>query len=96
MAHCNQQDEICKEISGELQDMAKWLAGDNLSPEHYRLAVARLEDRKLKRFGLKLNSAVSEDGLVHFTLRFANTDEICSSIDVAPETGEMTVQHSCC
>lgn len=88
-------DEICNEISGELQDMARWLSGDDLSPEQYRLALARLEDRKLKRFGLKLSSSVSDDKMVHFTLRFAEADEFCASIDVDPQTGEMTVQSTC-
>lgn len=88
-------EEICAEISGELQDMARWLAGDDMSPEHFRLAVARLEEQKLKRFGLKLSSSASENGIVHFTLRFANTDEFCASMDVDPATGTMTVQKSC-
>ena len=88
-------EEICKEISGELQDMAHWLAGGGLSPEQFRLGLTRLEDRKLKRFGLKISSSVSEDRLVHFTLRFAETDEFCSSMNVDSATGEMTTQHAC-
>ena len=44
-------DEICKEIAGELQDMAGWLSGGGLSPEQFRLGLTRMEDRKLKRFG---------------------------------------------
>ena len=88
-------EEICAEISGELQDMARWLASDDMSPEHFRLAVARLEERKLKRFGLKLTSSVSEDGIVHFTLRFVDRDEFCASIGVDPAVGTMNVQKSC-
>ena len=88
-------DEICDEISGELQDMARWLSGGELSPEQFRLAISRLEDRKLKRFGLKLTSSVSKNHLVHFTLRFANTGDFCASMDVDPETGRMDVQRSC-
>jgi hypothetical protein len=88
-------DEICQEISGELQDMARWLSGGDLSPEQYRLGLTRLEDRKLKRFGLKLSSAVGDDGVVHFTLRFKDTGELCASMDVDPMTGKMSIQPAC-
>ena len=87
--------EICKEISGEVEDMARWLAGGGLSPEQFRLALSRLEDRKLKRFGLILSSSISEDSLVHFTLRFAGTEEFCASMNVNSATGAMTIQRSC-
>lgn len=88
-------DQICQEISGELQDMARWLSGDSLSPEQFRLGLARLEDQKLKRFGLKLSSSVSEDGMVHFTLHFSDTEERCASIDVNPVTGKLSIQPAC-
>lgn len=89
-------EEVCHEISGELQDMARWLSGDGLSPDQYRLGLARLEEQKLKRFGLKLSSAVSEDGgMVHFSLRFADTAELCVSMDVDPMTGKLTTQPAC-
>ena len=87
--------EVCREISGELQDIARWLAGSDLSPEQYRLGVTRLEDQKLKRFGLKLSSSVSGDGVVHFTLRFSDDDELCVSMDVDPTTGKLTTQPAC-
>ena len=88
-------EQICQEISGDLQDMARWLSGDGLSPEQFRLGLTRLEDRKLKRFGLKLSSAVFEDGTVHFTLRFAESDELCASMDVDPLTGKLSVLPAC-
>ena len=88
-------DEVCKEIAGELKDMAGWLAGGGLSPEQFRLGLTRLEDRKLKRFGLKLSSFVSDDGVVHFSLRFADTDELCASLDVDPMTGKLAMQPAC-
>lgn len=88
-------EEVCNEISGELQDMARWLSGGGLSPEQYRLGLSRLEERKLKRFGLKLSSSVSEDGMVHFSLRFSDNDELCVSMDVDPMTGELTTQPAC-
>jgi hypothetical protein len=87
--------QVCQEISGELQDMARWLSGGGLSPEQFRLGLTRLEDRKLKRFGLTLNSSVSEDGVVHFSLRVADTEELCASMDVDPATGVLTVQPAC-
>lgn len=88
-------DQICGEISGELQDMARWLSGGGLSPEQFRLGLTRLEDRKLKRHGLKLSSMASEDGVVHFTLRFSDTEELCVSMDVDPMTGTLAVQPAC-
>ena len=88
-------DQVCKEISGELQDMAGWLAGGGLSPEQFRLGLTRLEDQKLKRFGLKLSSFVSEDGEVHFSLRFSDTDELCASMDVDSATGKLAMQPAC-
>jgi hypothetical protein len=89
------QDQVCQEISGELQDMARWLAGGGLSPEQFRLGLTRIEDQKLKRFGLKLSSSVSEDGVVHFSLRFSDTEELCASIDVDPMTGKLMIQPAC-
>ena len=75
--------------------MARWLSGGGLSPDQYRLGLTRLEEQKLKRFGLKLSSAVSEDGVVHFSLRFSDTEELCVSIDVDPMTGKLTTQPAC-
>jgi hypothetical protein len=89
------REEVCEEIPNEVMDMAGWLAGEDLSPEHFRLALVRLEERKLTRFGLKMTSFASPDGLVHFTLRFADTDEFCASMDIDPLTGEMTLQRGC-
>ena len=91
----NNHDAICKEISSELKDMAGWLSGGGLSPEQFRMGLTRLEAQKLKRFGLKLSSAVSEDGVVHFTLRFAENDELCASMDVNPLTGKLSTQLAC-
>jgi len=86
--------ESCQEIFDELQDMAGWLAGGGLSPEQFRLMITELEGRKMQRFGLKLTSAVSGDGLVHFTLRFAESGEFCSSMNVDSATGAITTQHA--
>jgi hypothetical protein len=88
-------DEICREISGELEDMARSLSGGKLSPEQFRLGITRLEQRKLQRFGLRLTSSVSPDEVVHFTLRFAGTDELCACMDVDPMTGKLAMQSTC-
>lgn len=88
-------DEICKELSGELRDMARWLSKGELGPDQFRLLLSTLEKRKLKHFGLKLSSSVSEEGVVHFSLRFAESDELCASMDVNPITGELSTQLAC-
>lgn len=88
-------EQVCAEISGELQDMARWLSGGGLGPEQFRLGLTRIESQKLQRYGLKLSSSVSEDGVVHFSLRFADTEELCASMDVDPVTGKLTVQPAC-
>jgi len=88
-------DEVCEEISADLQEMARLLAGGGLSPEQFRLGLTRLEDRKLKSCGLKLSSLVSEDGTVHFNLRFADSGELCASMDVDPVTGKLAIQPVC-
>ena len=85
-------DQICREISGELEDMARWFSGGKLSPEQFRLGITRLEQRKLQRFGLRLTSSVSPDHVVHFTLRFDDTDELCACMDVDPMTGKLAMQ----
>ena len=88
-------DEICKELSGELEDMAKWLSRGELSPGQFRSILNTLEKKKLERFGMKLSSEVSIDGVVHFTLRFVEADELCASMDVDPITGKLTTQPAC-
>ena len=84
--------EICKEIAGELEDMARWLSGGALSPGQLRSLLNTLEKKKLERFGMKLSSEVSINGVVHFSLRFAETDELCASMDVNPMTGKLSIQ----
>lgn len=88
-------EEICKEISGELEDAARGLSGGVIDPEQFRVLVSILEQQKLKRFGMKLSSTVAADGVVRFSLRFADTDELCASMDVDPETGKLTTQIAC-
>ncbi len=87
--------EICKEIAGELEDMARWLSGGELSPGQFRSLLNALEKKKLERFGMKLSSEISIDGVVHFSLRFAENDELCASMDVDPITGKLTTQLAC-
>ncbi len=84
-----------REIAGELADLASWLAGGDLSPEQFRKTVVSFEARKLARFGFTLDSAVSEGAMVHFSLRVAISGELCASMDVNSDTGEIVTQHTC-
>lgn len=87
-------EDTCREMAGELCDMARWWAGGGLTPEQFSASVAELERRKLARQGFRLSSAISEDGMVHFSLRHAATGELCASLDVDPKTGKLEVQHT--
>ena len=88
-------DEICRELSGELEDMARWLSCGELSPGQFRSLLTTLEKKKLERFGMKLSSTVSIDGVVHFSLRFAEGEELCASMDVDPINGKLSTQLAC-
>lgn len=88
-------DEICRELSGELEDMARWLSSGELSPGQFRSLLTTLEKKKLERFGMKLSSTVSIDGVVHFSLRFAEGEELCASMDVDPINGKLSIQLAC-
>ena len=88
-------EEVCKEIAGELEDMVRWLSGGEMGPEQFRQLVAHLEARKLQRHGFKLSSSVSEVGVVHFSLRYADSGELCASMDVDPLSGKLSVQRTC-
>ncbi len=87
-----EHSEICREISGELEDMARWLSRGSLSPGQFRSLLKTLEKKKLERSGMKLSSTVSIDGVVHFSLRFVEGDEPCASMDVDPTTGKLRTQ----
>jgi hypothetical protein len=88
-------DEICTEISGELEDMARWLSKGELSPGQFRSLLNSLEKKKLERFAMKLSSEISLEGVVHFSLRFVENGELCASMDVDPITGKLAIQHAC-
>jgi len=87
-------DQICQEISGELEDAARGLSGGMLDPEQFRSLVEELERQKLNRHGFKLQSQVI-GSIVHFSLRFADTNEVCANMDVNPETGKLVRQKGC-
>jgi hypothetical protein len=89
------RDCACREISGELTDLVRWLSEGDLTPEEFRHTVAALEARKLQRFGFRLASAVGANGLVPFALRHGGTDELCASLDINPHTGEFEIQLAC-
>ena len=87
-------ETICHEIAEELRDVAGWMSGGVMNPEQFRAAVAGFEARKLAINGLTLSSAVSARGIVHFSLRHADTGELCASLDVNPKTGKSEMQHT--
>lgn len=84
-----------RETAEELKDIAGWLAGGGSTPEQFAHAVCEFERRKLTRLGFSLSSAVSEGPIVHFSLRVAETGELCASMDVHPETGDIDMQFAC-
>jgi len=87
--------EICREITGELQDVASWFSGDGMTPEQFRRSVETFEAAKLRRFGFRLRSEVSKEGRVHFSLCDAKSGELCASVNVNPETGDFKVKYAC-
>jgi hypothetical protein len=84
-----------REIAGELSDVAGWLTGGGLSAEQFRRTLITLEAKKVARFGFKLSSAISGGSVVHFSLRCAETGELCASMDVDVETGTVSLQSAC-
>ena len=83
---------VCREITSELQDVAAWFSGGGITPERFRESVVVFEAAKLERFGLQLSSRVSQEGTVHFSLRVAESGQLCASMDVDPVTGVFEVQ----
>jgi hypothetical protein len=87
--------ELCAEIADEVREVASWLASGRLNPEQFRAAVVTLEAAKVKRFGFALDSREDEGGRTAFSLRFADTREVCSTLVFDPATTELTVQQVC-
>lgn len=87
--------EICQEIAGELEEMARWLSSGELSPGQFRSLLNTLEKKKLEHVGMKLSSSISVDGVVHFSLRFAEGEELCATMDVDPITGKLSTKLAC-
>ena len=86
--------EICKELCGELEDMAKRLSSGDLDPSEFRALLNKLETRKLERHGMTLSSFI-EKGIVHFSLRFAGSGELCANMDADPKTGKLSTELAC-
>jgi hypothetical protein len=82
------------ELVGELIDACSWLAHGQTTPDAFRRAVLAFESRKLARHGYHLSSALSPEGPVHFSLRIAETGELCASLDVNPATGDVVIQQT--
>ena len=88
-------EDACKEISTELENAARALSRRLIHPEQFRVLLETVERQTLKRHGFKLSSRVFDAGTVHFTLRYADTSEVCASMDVDPETGALVKQQGC-
>ena len=91
----DQVDSVCDEISGELREIAGWLAAGKLDPEQFRVAVLTLEAAKVARFGMKLSGENTAEGNTRFTLNFADDGELCATLEFNPSTGELTRQQLC-
>ncbi len=87
--------EICREIAGELRDLATWLSSSRLSPEQFRGAVLALEEAKVTRFGFTLGGSILPDSHVGFELRFAESQKLCAQMEFDPATGELAIEHVC-
>jgi len=88
-------EEVCKEVSTDLEDAARSLARRFIHPEQFRAMVENIERQTLKRHGFTVSSSISESDTVHFTLRYADTNEICASMDIDPETGRLIRREGC-
>jgi hypothetical protein len=88
-------DEVCREISGELREMAIWLAGGRLKPEQFRAALMTLEAEKVKRFGFRLSGENSGPGRTHFELRFAESGKLCASLDFHSGSKKLEIHQEC-
>jgi hypothetical protein len=82
------------ELVAELIDACSWLADSQTTPDEFRRTVVAYESRKLTRLGYLLDSAVTPTGVVQFSLRIAETGELCASLDVDPVTGDLTMQQT--
>jgi hypothetical protein len=87
--------DLCCEMAGEVRDIISWLAHPEAHPEQLARAVIEFERRKLARFGFYLSGAISAGSIVHFSLRHADTGELCASMDVDPYTGAVEIQPAC-
>jgi len=82
------------ELVGELRDVCGWLADGQSTPDDFRRSVVAFEGRKHARCGYTLSSAVASGDLVQFSLRLTDTGELCASLDVDSQTGEIVVQRA--
>ena len=89
------REEIWKDLSGDREELVLCLSNGDISIRLFHALLDTLQKSKLHETGMKLSSSVSEVGVVHFSLRFADTDEVCASIDVDPATGKLTNQLAC-
>lgn len=93
MEECHSSDDVCREISGELREMAMWLTGGRLKPEQFRSALLALEAEKVKRFGFTLTGETAPEGRTHFELRHAEDGRLCTSLDFNSGSKKLEVHH---
>lgn len=84
---------LCRELSAELREMGEWLTTGRLSAEQFRVAMLTLEAEKVRRFGFSLSGEPSQQGRVHFELRYLASGKICSCMDFDSASQKLCVEH---
>jgi hypothetical protein len=87
--------EMCHEIEGEVQEVPRGSPAASCTAEQFRAAVLTIEANKVKRFGFTLfrGSRRLEQDEVH--LCFADTGELCATMEFDPMTDQLSVDHVC-
>lgn len=76
-------------VAGDLHEAARGFSGGVMTPEEFRQLVEQVERQRLRRYGFKLESRVSDGGIVRFCLRSADTGDVGACMLVDPQTGKM-------
>lgn len=87
--------EVCREVSAELREIASWLCSGHLTESQFRVSLLALEAEKVKRFGFTLTGHKTAEGRTHFELRFAEDGKLCASMDYDSATEELDVRQIC-
>jgi hypothetical protein len=87
-------EQVCDEMTGDLEDAARWFSAGGLSEREFGALLDILGKRKLNGSGLKLGGFRAGDGGIHFTLRTAS-DAVCVIMDFDPGTGKVSPRSPC-